>query len=59
MQQPPKQKDKLYVIRKYIKAPNARMAIAREKLHPVHEAFLHEKWEEKGLSEAMGFIVKE
>jgi hypothetical protein len=52
-----KQKPKLYVIRKYVMASSVVDAARREKITPVHEIFVDEKWQEKHLADAIGFTV--
>jgi hypothetical protein len=50
-------KEKLYVIRKYIKAPSAAVAIRREKTHPVDDVWVDDEWKKQpnGLADAIGF----
>lgn len=50
-----KEKPKLYVVRKYIKADSAMQAIKKEKSVPVHDVWIDEKWQEKELPGAIGF----
>jgi hypothetical protein len=55
-----KQKDKLYIVRKYIKAKNALDAIKKENDHAVDDVWLDEDWK-KGCGEqftnAVGFMT--
>lgn len=50
-----KEKPKMYVVRKYIKAVSAMEAIKKDKNTLVHDVWIDEKWQEKGLPEAIGF----
>jgi hypothetical protein len=52
-----KEKPKLYVIRKYVMACSVVEAARREKVAPVHEIFIDEKWQEKHLADAIGFAA--
>jgi hypothetical protein len=51
-------KDKLYVIKKYVKAPSAAMAIRREKALPVDDCWVDDDWrknDKDNLADAIGF----
>lgn len=50
-----KEKPKLYVVRKYIKATSAAQAIRKDKATPVHDVWCDEGWKEKHLADAIGF----
>lgn len=53
-------KDKMYVIRKYVKAASVSEAIKRERLAPVHEVYVDEEWRKNNhdnLTTAIGFTV--
>lgn len=50
-----KEKPKLYIIRKYVKANNVTHALRLEKKTPVHDCWIEEKWQEKELPSAIGF----
>jgi len=50
-----KEKPKMYIVRKYIKAVSAMEAIKKDKKTPVHECWVEEKWSEKELPSAIGF----
>lgn len=50
-----REKPKMYIVRKYIRATSAIQAIKRDKLTPVHDVWIDEKWQDKGLAEAIGF----
>lgn len=52
-----KDKPKLYVIRKYIKANNAAAAIRKDKTTHVHDVWVEEGFKDKSLAEAIGFSV--
>ena len=54
-------KDKLYVVRKYIKAKSAADALRKEKKSPVDEIWVDEEWRKSSkdnLSGAMGFHIQ-
>lgn len=51
--------DKLYIIKKYIKAPSAAVAIRRERNHPVDDVWVDDEWRKNNtdrLADTMGFI---
>lgn len=50
-----KEKPKMYIIRKYIKAVSAIQAIKKDKDTPVHDVWIDDKWQEKSLADAIGF----
>lgn len=50
-----KQKPKLYVIRKYIRAGSVSDALKKDRITPAHECFLEDKWSDKELPSAIGF----
>lgn len=52
-----KDKPKLYVIRKYVRAVSASAAIRKDKTTPVHDVWVEEGFKEKNLAEAIGFAV--
>ena len=56
-----KSQDKLFIVRKYVKAPDAASALRKEKGTKVHDVFVDEEWE-KGhkntLAESIGFSVE-
>ena len=49
------ERDKLYVVRKYIKAQSVADAIRKEPKVSVHEVYLDQKWSDKELPSAIGF----
>ena len=54
-----KPKEKLYVVRKYIKAQSAAEAIRKERKHPVEDVWIDEEWKKNqvpNLADAIGFI---
>lgn len=53
-----KEKPKLYVVRKYIKATNAAQAIRKDKQTPVHDVWVEEGYKDKNLADAIGFQVE-
>ena len=48
-------KEKLYVVRKYIRAKDIHSALRKEKDTKPHEIYLDEKWQDKHLADAIGF----
>jgi len=50
-----KERPKMYVVRKYVKAVSVIEAIKKEKGTPVHDVFIEEKWQDRELAGAMGF----
>lgn len=54
-----KDKPKLYVIRKYIKATSAAQAIRKDKATAVHDVFCEEVWRDRNLADAIGFSVEQ
>lgn len=50
-----KEKPKLYVVRKYIRATSAGSAIRKDKTTPVHDVWVEESWKDKSLADAIGF----
>ena len=57
MKRPP-EKQKMYIVRKYIKADNAAQAIRKDKTTPVHDVWISDEWKEKQhqhLASAIGF----
>jgi hypothetical protein len=54
----PKEKDKMYVIRKYIKAPNLKQAIKLEPKTDIHDAWIDNDWREEHLADAIGFTME-
>jgi len=56
-----KEKDKLFIVRKYIMAKSAKDAIRKDKLKPVDDVWVDEKWKDKQLDQlpsAIGFDVE-
>ena len=53
-----KPRDKMFVVRKYIKAPNAAAAIRKDKTTPVDDVWIDENWQKKDLPGAIGFSVE-
>lgn len=49
------EKDKLYIVRKYIKAVDVKQALRKEPKTAVHDLFVKDDWAEKHLPEAIGF----
>ena len=50
-----KEKHKLYIVRKYIKARDAAEAIRKDKKTKVHDVFVDESFKDRRLTEAIGF----
>ena len=53
-----KEKEKMYVVKKYIKALSASSAIRLDKTTPVHEVWISEEWGKRSLADAIGFTVE-
>lgn len=51
----PKEKHKMYVVRKYIKATNIKQALRLEPKTDVHDCWIDEKWSDRELAGAIGF----
>lgn len=47
MKKPLKVRDKLFIVRKYVKANSAAQAIRREKKIAVHDVYIDADWEDK------------
>lgn len=57
-----KNKEKLYVVRQYVRATSAEDAIRKSRKTPVDDVWVDDKWKEgnaKSLAEAIGFTVSE
>ena len=52
-------KEKLFVIKKYIKAYSALDAIEKDKTTPVDDVWVDEDWKKDNLSNAIGFLVND
>ena len=50
-----KEKPKLFVVRRYIKATTAAGAIKKVKTTPVHDVWVDDDWKKNSLTEAIGF----
>lgn len=52
-----KPKDKLFIVKKFIKAQNALEAIKKDKNHPVDDVYIDSAWSDKNqnLADAVGF----
>ena len=53
-----KEKEKMYVVKKYIKALSASSAIRLDKTTPVHDVWVDEDWKKNSLAGAIGFTVE-
>lgn len=56
-----KSKDKLFVVRKYVWAQDAKGALRKEKNTPVDDVWIDEKWKENSVltqQNPIGFYVK-
>jgi len=54
-------KDKMFILRKYVKAENAAQAIRREKKIPVHDVWIDDEWrknQKDNLADAIGFGIQ-
>ena len=54
-----KEKPKLYVVRKYIKAVDVKQALRLEPKTAVHDLWIDTDWKEEKLAEAIGFELDE
>lgn len=50
-----KEKPKMYVVRKYIKAMDVRQALRKEPKTAVHDLWIDNEWRDKELPSAIGF----
>lgn len=50
-----KDKDKMYIVRKYVKAGSVAEVLRKEHKTAVHEVYIDDKWQEKHLADAIGF----
>lgn len=50
-----KEKPKMYIVKKYIKATNALDAIRKDKKTPVHDVWVDDTWSKNELPGAIGF----
>jgi len=50
-----KERPKMYVVRKYIRANNALAAIRKDKTTKVHDVYIDNDWQLKFLPSAIGF----
>ena len=53
-----KEKEKMYVVKKYIKALSASSAIRLDKTTPVHDVWVDKDWKKNSLADAIGFTVE-
>lgn len=54
-------RDKMFIVRKYIKATSAAEAIRKERKEPVHDVFIDDDWrktQHDQLAPAIGFNVQ-
>lgn len=52
-----KEKEKLYIVRKYIKAKDVKSALRKEPKTAVHDLWIDEEWRNQHLASAIGFEV--
>ena len=52
-----KEKPKMFIVRKYIKAISAAQAIKKDRETPVHDCWIDEKWGDENLADAIGFHI--
>jgi hypothetical protein len=50
-----KEKPKMYIVKKYIKATSALQAIKKDRDTPVHDVWVDDEWSKKELPGAIGF----
>lgn len=50
-----KEKPKMYVVRKYIKATDVKQALRKEPTTAVHDLWIDNDWRDKELASAIGF----
>lgn len=50
-----KEKPKMYIVRKYIKATDVKQALRKEPTTPVHDLYIDSDWQKESLAEAIGF----
>ncbi len=50
--------DKMYVVRKYVKATSVAEALKKERKTEIHEIFVDEQWQKNNLAAAIGFAVE-
>lgn len=50
-----KEKPKMYIVRKYIKAVNLKQAIRNEPKTEIHDCWIDNEWRDKELAGAIGF----
>ena len=55
MKKPFKEKPKMYIVRKYIKAKDLKQAIRLEPKTPIHDCWIDSEWKEQHLADAIGF----
>ena len=55
MKKPLKEKPKMYIVRKYIKATNLKQALRLEPKTAIHDCFIDSDWREQHLADAIGF----
>lgn len=55
MKKPLKEKPKMYIVRKYIKAKDLKQALRLEPKTAVHDCWIDNEWKEHHLAEAIGF----
>lgn len=53
------EKDKMYIVRKYIKAVDVKQALRLEPKTPVHDLWIDADWREDKLADAIGFELDE
>ena len=52
-----KDTDKMFVIRKYVKAKDALSAIKKDRKTQVHEVWIDDEWKKNQLASAIGFEI--
>ncbi len=54
-----KEKPKMYIVKKYIRAISATQAIKKDRDTPVHDVWVDEDWKKNELASAIGFDLGE
>ena len=54
-----KEKPKMYIVKKYIRAISAMQAIKKDRDTPVHDVWVDEDWKKNELASAIGFDLGE
>ena len=52
-----KQKEKMFIVKKYVKAVSALEALKKERRQPADDCWIDEDWKKDNLANAIGFSV--